>query len=200
MKELLVKLGLSEENAQKFMDEAVTNKYVPISRLNEVIAERDNFKKASGDYEKQLEDLKGKVGESEELQKTIEGLQSENKASKEKFENELKALKINSLAESELLQSGAINAKITKAAFGDFLVTAQIDNEKIVGFGDKIKEIKAMDEYRHLFKSEEIVKSKVKGGFEPASGAEPKDKSENNAGISYEKAIENVIATQIKGE
>ena len=194
MKETLQKMGLSEEQISFFMKEEVNDKYIPKPRFNEVIAERDNLKRTAENYNQQLEDLKRVSEDSKALKNTITELQSVNKANEEKFNKELQAIKIASLADTELANAGAINVKVTKTVFSDFLKDCEFDNEKILGLSDKIKEIKAQEEYKHLFKSESET-PKPLGGFIPINGNNPAD-MQKNASMTFEQAIADRYASQ----
>ena len=86
MKDKLVKLGLSDELAQKVVDnfgDIVDGVYVTKERFNEVNKEKKNLETQLGERDKQLEDLKKNNESNEDLKKTIQDLQAANKTAKE---------------------------------------------------------------------------------------------------------------------
>ena len=86
MKDKLVKLGLSDELAQKVVDnfgDIVDGVYVTKERFNEVNKEKKNLETQLGERDKQLEDLKKNNESNEDLKKTIQDLQNANKTAKE---------------------------------------------------------------------------------------------------------------------
>lgn len=68
--------------------------YVPKTDLEALNATKVQLEKDIKTRDKQLEELKKASGSSEELQKQITDLQAENKAAKEKYEADMKELKL----------------------------------------------------------------------------------------------------------
>lgn len=96
LKKLLEGIGITGDNVQKVI-EGVEEHYkgwVPKHRFDEVNEAKKKAEEALRERDKQLADLKKSVGDNEELKKQIETLQAENKAAKEKYEAELKELRL----------------------------------------------------------------------------------------------------------
>ena len=95
-KEDFVALGISEELAVKAEQESKKELegYVPKTDLEALNATKSQLEKDIKTRDKQLEELKKASGSSEELQKQITDLQAENKAAKEKYEADMKELKL----------------------------------------------------------------------------------------------------------
>lgn len=68
--------------------------FVPKDKYNEVAEARKAAEQSVADRDKQLEQLKKEVGDNKELQTKIEQLQGENKAAKEKYEADMKDLRL----------------------------------------------------------------------------------------------------------
>lgn len=91
-KEQLIELGLTEEQA----DKVVTGfgAMVPKARLDEKIKEAKEYKDQVADRDTQLADLQSKAAGNESLQNEITKLQEANKNANEKYENDLKEIKL----------------------------------------------------------------------------------------------------------
>lgn len=150
MKEKLVSLGLTEEQAIKVVEQY--KGYIPPERFNEVNEAKKAAEKAIAERDKQLNELKKGVGDNEELKKQIETLQAENKAEKERFESEMKQMKINTAIDTALTAAGAKNLKMGRALID--LEKIKIDGETITGIEDQIKTLTANDDSKFLFHTE----------------------------------------------
>lgn len=95
-KEDFVALGISEELAAKAEQESKKEleAYVPKTDLEAANTTKAQLEKDIRTRDKQLEELKKASGSNEELQKQITDLQAENKAAKEKYEADMKELKL----------------------------------------------------------------------------------------------------------
>lgn len=162
-KELLKSLGLNDEQI-----EAVLNGYkgyVPPERFNEVNEAKKNAEASIAERDKQLTELKKAVGDNDALKSQIEQLQADNKSAKEKYEADLKALKIDNAVNNALTGAGAKNLKAVKAL---------LDMEKITLEGDEVKGID--EQVKGLLKGADTsflfnVQQTPKGGLKPAEGA-----------------------------
>ena len=168
--------GLSDEDAQKIADasEKELTGYVEKSKYDEVNAAKEKAEKDIKDRDKQLETLKGQVGDNEDLKDQIEKLQKENKDNKANYDKEIQDLKI----------SNAIKLAINGTAQDADLVAGLIDKTKlIVGTDGKIvgldEQVKTLQETKSfLFKPQEepgadgkpFVKGTT-GGAEPPTDA-----------------------------
>ena len=139
-KEELLKLGLSEENADKIL-----GKYghlIPKSRLDEVIEERNKLR----------DEIQGLKSEDvEALKKQVKELAKENEKKRLEYESNLNKTKIENLINLELTKSGAINSKAVKALIDGEKI--KLENENISGLTEQLEELKKTDGY--LFKKGE---------------------------------------------
>ena len=171
-KEILMKMGLTEEQATKVLEAhttAINGKYIPKERFDEVNTKKQQLEASVAERDKQLEDLKKSTGDVETLKKQIETLQNENKTKEETYKTELSNLKkTNAL---DLALSGA-KVKNNKA------IKALLDNEKIKlkddgtleGLTEQLEAIKKSDAY--LFEETQTKeKTTVPKGFVPAPAA-----------------------------
>ena len=93
-RKFLEDLGLTKEQVDAVMAENGSDIEAAKGDLAAVTAERDKLKKDVSDRDKQLDGLKKTAGDNEALTKQIADLQAENKAAKEKFEADMKDLRL----------------------------------------------------------------------------------------------------------
>ena len=92
MKEYLLKLGLTEEQADKVVEnigKIVDGQYVIKSRFNEVLQEKKNLETQLTERDTQLQKLQQSEQATEKLKEQITQLQTENKLNAEKATKEL---------------------------------------------------------------------------------------------------------------
>lgn len=121
-KEQLIEKGLSEEQVKAVLSlytEEIKN-FVPKTQFNELNTAKGQLEAQVADRDKQLKDLKAKVGDNEELKVRIEGMEKDNKAQREKYEAEIKDLKLDS----------AIRAKLADTKYPE-LLAGKIDRTKL---------------------------------------------------------------------
>lgn len=136
-----IALGLSEELAVK-AEEASKKElegYVEKSKLEEVQKEKQALEKSVKDRDKQLEDLKKSEGDSEELKKQIEKLQDENKAAKEKYDNEMKELKLTTAI--KLAVAGKVHDEDIAVGLFDRSKLILSEDGKVTGLEEQMKTI-----------------------------------------------------------
>lgn len=158
----------SDVNAAKAEYEAAKQQ---LESANAQIQERD----------KQLETLRKSSGDNEALQKQITDLQAENKAAKEKYEADMKELKLTT----------AIKLAVGDSAHDADLVAGLFDRGKLVlnedgtitGLEEQVKTIKK--EKAFLFK-EEKPGTVIKGG-KPAEGAGTPPADKKPSEMTYEE-------------
>ncbi len=137
-KEELVKMGLTEEQAQSVVD-AYTEEiktFIPKSRLDEVITERNALKTTLEERDTQLNTLKKSTVDNEELQNQIKQLQADNKATKEKLESDLKDAKLTSSIKIAL--AGKVHDEDLVANLIDKSKIVMGDDGKIAGLSEQI--------------------------------------------------------------
>lgn len=96
-KEQFIALGLSEDLAEKAAAASADELkgFVPKARFDEVNEAKKQAEKGITDRDKQIEELGKTAGLGEDLKKQIDTLQAENKTAKEKYEADLKELRLN---------------------------------------------------------------------------------------------------------
>ena len=157
-------LGISEELAKKAAEASKKELegFIPKSRFDEVNEAKKTLEEDVKARDKQLEELKKSNGDNETLQGQIKKLQDSNKAEKERYESELKSLKIANAVKL------AVNGKVHED-----LVAGLIDKEKlvidenggIIGLEEQVKSLQEKKAF--LFKSEDT------GSYKPQNGGKP---------------------------
>ena len=173
-KEELMKIeGLTEEQATKIAEMFAEEMkgMIPKSRLDEVIADRDNAKKEHADVLKQLGALQKETGDVQSLKDKIQELQDNAKEAEKTHAAEMQTLKINNAVETALLGAKALNTTAVKALLK--LEGAELDADGTVkGLSDQIAALQKSDAY--LFGSSTPT---MKGATNGESGNEDGDKS-----------------------
>lgn len=146
LKEQLMAMGMSEELAQKVIDEVVTGKLVPKSKFDELNEENKTLKKAASEHEKQLEDLKKSNGDNAALQQQITDLQRVNADMQKAHNAEIAQLKLSNAVEAALLTAGAKNVKAVRSLLDDSKLKLG-DDGKVSGLEEQINTIKTSDGY-----------------------------------------------------
>jgi hypothetical protein len=183
LKELLKAQGLSDTQITAIVGGVETNYkgWVPEHRFKDVI---DAKKKAEDDLkerDKQLETLSKAAGDNKVLQDQITQLQSDNKAASDKYESELKELRLNT----------ALKLALTGKAHDPEIITGLLDKSKVElddtgnvksGLDDQVKALQTSKAF--LFVSEKSTQQQFRGitpgdGKTPGSGG---DDDQNNMG------------------
>ena len=181
-KEELMKLeGMTEELATKIAEQSAEEMkgMIPKSRLDEVIAERDNAKKDHAEVLKQLGALQKETGDVQSLKDKIKELEDTAKESEKTHAAEIQTLKINNAVDSALVAEKALNTKAVKALLN--LEGAELDEDgSVKGLADQIKALKTADDSKFLFGS-----STMKGAKTGESGNEDGDKGVDTSKMTY---------------
>lgn len=140
-KQQFLGLGLTEDQAAKAEVESKKEleTYVPKTRFDEVNNSKKQLENDIKERDTQLEGLKKSSGDNEALSKQIETLQTDNKAAKEKYENDLKDLKVSNaikLAVSDKAQ----DADLVAGLFDKSKIILN-DDGKVVGLEDQLKDL-----------------------------------------------------------
>lgn len=186
-KEQFLALGMTAEMAEKAAaaSQDELKSYIPKTRFDEVNAAK---KKADDDIkerDKQLEDLKKSAGDNAALQEQITKLQSENKTAAEKYEAEMKALRIGT----------AIKLALTGEAHDPDIVATLLDKSKIElddngaikgGLEDQIKGMRESKPFLFVEKQPDNKQPQFKGaapadGRDKAPGEQTKQQSLSEA-------------------
>lgn len=165
LKELLKKAGVEESKLDGLVSDinkALPEHFVPKARYNEVADIKKKLEADIAERDKQIADLGKAAGASEELKAQIQRLQDENQKAKEKYEADLRDLKL----------SSAIKSAITGKVHDEDLVAGLFDRNKLVLDGDKVvgleDQLKALQESKaFLFKQDN---SQQQPGFHVGGG------------------------------
>lgn len=195
-KEDLLKLGLTEEQAEKVLS-ANTEQlkgFIPKARFDEVNNAKKQAEKDLSDRDKQLETLKNSTGDIETLKQTIETLQNENKAAMDKYNAELAEIKLAGAVDTALLGADALNVKAVKALLD--MSKIKMDGDVLLGINEQIESLKKAEDSKMLFKAVEVGKQKGPNfaGVKPGEGNT--GNGESNAPKSLADAIMARFTTQ----
>ena len=195
-KEDLLKLGLSEEQAEKVLSANAEQLkgFIPKSRFDEVNNAKKQAEKDLSDRDKQLETLKNSTGDVETLKQTIETLQNENKAAMDKYNAELAEIKLAGAVDTALLGADALNVKAVKALLD--MSKIKMDGDVLLGINEQIESLKKAEDSKMLFKAVETGKQKGPNfaGVKPGEGNT--GNGESNAPKSLADAIMARFTTQ----
>lgn len=170
LKEQLVQMGLTEELAQKVIDDVVDGNFIPKSRFNEVNEENKTLKQSVADRDKQLEDLKKSSGDNAELKKQIEDLQRQNADQKKAHDAEMNQLRLDNAVEAALAAAGAKNTKAVRSLFDTGKLKLGLDG-KVAGLDEQLAAVQKSDPY--LF-AEKQPAGQIFKGFQPGASADIK--------------------------
>ena len=181
-KEELMKLeGMTEELATKIAEQFAESMkgMIPKSRLDEVIAERDNAKNDHAEVLKQLGVLQKETGDVQSLKDKIKELEDTAKESEKTHAEEIQTLKINNAVDNALTGAKALNVKAVKALLN--LEGAELDEDgSVKGLADQIKALQTADDSKFLFGS-----STMKGAKPGESGNDDGDKGVDTSKMTY---------------
>ena len=178
-KEDLIALGLSEEQAEKVANASAEELkgYIPKTRLDEVIKERDTYKSTLSDRDKQLDDLKKSSGDNEELKKQIADMQKANADTIKAKDAEIAKIKLDNAVEKALAEGKAKNTKAVMALLN--LEGAELAEDGTVkGLAEQIDKLKADEGTSFLFDVATESKPTVKGATPIQTGTQTPQTSE----------------------
>lgn len=168
-KEDLMKIeGMTDDLATKIAEQSAEELkgYIPKSRFDEVNEAKKNAEALVKERDKQLEDVKKSTGDNEELKNQITQLQAENKASKEKYEADIKKMQIDNAVQSALKDAGAKNVTAIMALLKDLDKAELADDGTVKGLADQIQELQKSESYLFNIKTEPTPKP---SGVTPAN-------------------------------
>ena len=152
-KDVLMEFGISDEIAEKIV-KVVNNEFsdfVPKSRFNNVIEQRDKYKTDYDNSVKQLEELTKSAKNFDNLKVELEKSLETNKQLISDHEKAIAKINLDNAVEMTLVKANAKNTKAVKALMSDFLESATLDGENVKGIDDVITKLKETDGY--LFNS-----------------------------------------------
>lgn len=189
IKQALRELGLTDEQINKFIKDAITDKFVPKHRFDEVNEKNKQLNQDISDRDKQIKDLSKFEGDNQALKTKIEELEQANKQKDEDNAKAIRQLKIDNAVKYSL-------AGKVQEGYGD-LVTGLIDKSCIVikedgtisGLDEQIEKIK--QDKSLLFIPEKQDDGANKNGWS-FKGLDPKD-SQNQNGKSISENFVNSL-------
>lgn len=186
-------LGISEELAAKAEEasEKELEGYVEKNKLDEAKKENQTLQQSVKDRDKQLEDLKKASGDNEELKKQIETLQGENKAAKEKYDAEMKELKLTTAI--KLAVAGKVHDEDIAAGLFDRSKLILSDDGKVTGLEEQLKSIQK--EKAFLFKDTQPAGG---GTGKPKPPYKPQNGETHNEGYAAQYAAQKNEAEKAK--
>lgn len=185
-KEELVKLGLTEEDADKVAkaSEEELKGFVPKSRFDEVNEAKKHAEESVKERDKQIEGLKASAGDAEKLKQQIEQLQQDNKQKDSLHASEIKKLKLDNAVDSALTAAKAKNVKAVRALL-DLGKAELSDDGTVKGLDEQIKALKAADDSKFMFESS--GKPKMKGAKTGEDGTDDGDGKPDTSKMSYDE-------------
>ena len=160
-KEDLMKIeGMTDDLATKIAEQSAEELkgYIPKTRFDEVNEAKKNAEALVKERDKQLEDVKKSTGDNEELKKQIETLQAENKASKEKYESDIKKMQIDNAVQTALKDAGAKNVTATMALLKDLDKAELAEDGTVKGLIEQIQSLQKSESYLFDVKNQEPPK------------------------------------------
>ena len=164
-RKFLEDLGLEKESIDKIMAENGNDVNTAKADYDSLKQQLDAANMQIQERDIQLETLKNSTGDMEALKQQIASLQSDNQATKEKYEAAMKDLKL-STAIKLALGDSAQDADLVAGLF-DKSKLIMSDDGKITGLDEQMKALKK--EKAFLFKEEKAPQPQIKGG-KPAEG------------------------------
>ena len=166
-------LGLEKEAIDKIMVENGNDVNAVKADYESVKQERETMAAQIAERDKQLETLKNSTGDVEALKQQIITLQADNQAAKEKYDADMKELKL-STAIKLALGDSAHDADLVAGLFDKGKLILGEDG-KVTGLDDQLKAIKKDKAF--LFKEDKAPLQQIKGGKPAESkGMPPSDK------------------------
>lgn len=201
-KEELVALGLSQEDAEKIAKASSEELkgYVPKSRLDEVIQERDTYKGTLSERDKQLENLKKSSGDNEELKQQIVQMQKENADAIKAKDQEIAKIRLDNAVEKALSENKAKNIKAVIANL-DLENAELLEDGTVKGLSEQLDKLKSDEGTAFLFESETQTKPQMRGATPAAAGGTAPTMNEWELRLAEaRKNNDNLAAITIKRE
>lgn len=167
-KEDLIKLGLTEEQADKVIEGY--GQMIPKSRLDDKIDEVNDYKQQLADRDTQLKELQTKATGNADLQAEITRLQQENEQVKADFESQLTQKDYDFALTEALRTAKAKNPTAVKALLN--VEAIKLVDGKLMGLDEQLATLKTSDDY--LFTPDGLRGNTPPN---PAGGGKPVDTS-----------------------
>ncbi|QTL96553.1 scaffolding protein [Iocasia frigidifontis] len=119
--------------------------YIAKHRFDEVNEQLGEYKKMLSDRDNQLEELKKKAGDNEELNQRIQELEEQNKTTAEEYESQLAAQKFDFELEKAIREAGARNPKAVKALLNTDEI--KLEDGKLTGLDAQLEKLQKDEDY-----------------------------------------------------
>ncbi|MDF2906833.1 MAG: phage minor structural protein [Herbinix sp.] len=149
-KQEFIALGIADDLATKAAEQSATElkTYIPKHRFDEVTEENKTLKGTVKENETALETLKKSTGDAAALTKQIEDLQKDNKTKDDKYQADLKELKLTNAI--KLAIAGKVHDEDLAVGLFDKTKLILGDDGKITGLDDQLKTMQESKKF--LFK------------------------------------------------
>jgi hypothetical protein len=154
------------DEVEKKVAQEVGKSYVPKSKYDEVNSEKKKLETTIGERDAQLEALKGV--DADGLKAQIETLQAENKTAAEKFEADLRQVRLDAAIETALIGAKAVNTKAVRALLDPAKIT--LEGEAVKGLDEQLAALKESQKWAFADESAAGTTGRDHGS---GSGAEP---------------------------
>jgi hypothetical protein len=147
-KEELAKLGLTDEQVTAVISahkEALKG-YVPQSRLDEVIEERNGLRDQVAERDKQIKTLGESAGDNQALKDQIAQLQADNQKAADDYAANIAQIRLDNAVDMALAGAKAKNSKAVRALL-DLSKSKVGEDGKVEGLEAQIKAIQKSDAY-----------------------------------------------------
>lgn len=172
-RKFLEDLGVEKEAIDKIMAENGNDVNAAKAEYDSMKQERDTMAAQVAERDQQLETLKNSTGDMEALKQQIIALQADNQAAKEKYDADMKELKLSTAIRLALGES-AQDSDLVAGLFDKSKLILS-DDGKVTGLEEQLKSLKK--EKAFLFKEEKPAQVQIKGGKPAESvGTPPVDK------------------------
>ena len=175
MKDKLIKLGLTDELAQKVIDnfgDVIDGEYIPKQRFNEVNNELKSAKDTIKERDTQLEKLQNDNDSNEDLKKQIADLKKANADAAKEAENRLNAERKSNAVKLEL--SGKVhNVSVAMSLLKMDDIVMTDDGKVKSGLNEQLKDLQKSDSY--LFITDNKNGNNSNPNNTVVRGASPKD-------------------------
>jgi hypothetical protein len=190
IKQVLKEMELTDEQIQSFISQAITDKFVPKHRFDEVNEKNKQLVSDVADRDKQINDLSSFKGDNEALKVKIAKLEEDNKLKEAQNAEAIKTLKVDNAI------NYALNGKVQEGY--DDLVVNLIDKSSIVlkddgsivGLDEQID--KVMKEKPLLFVEEKGNSTQTTGWS--FKGTDPQDTQRQTAKSISENFVQSLLA------
>jgi len=183
-KDELVKLGLTEEDAEKVAkaSEEELKGFVPKSRFDEVNEAKKHAEESVKERDKQIEGLKASAGDADKLKQQIEQLQQDNKTKDANHALEIRKLKLDNAVDSALTAAKAKNLKAVRALL-DLEKAELAEDGSVKGLAEQIKKLSEAEDSKFMFESS--GKPKLKGAKAGEDGIDDNDGKPDLSKMTY---------------